>query len=389
MHKRLKKVKCLLVASMCLCILSGCDNEKNSVEKPEGSLVNTSEASEEASSTDASSSDASVLTQEDFINKYAANCELGQYMGIEYTKVKTEVTDEMVQLQVDAFLTGYATDTEQVFTGTTKNGDTVNIDFVGSMDGVEFDGGSSQGAGYDLTLGSGTMIDGFEEQIVGHEVGEVFDIDVTFPDNYGATDLAGKDAVFQITINYILVNNIPEYTDEFVAENTDYDTIVEFEQSIKDNLIESYGQYDNSSNRVAVFNQILENSTFSEIPADETSVLVESAMSDNEMMAANYGYDLDTYIQYSYGMTTEEFEAYITNLAQEYVKEKMIHCAIAKTENIRVSGDEISEYKEMMMTETGYTDEEAFDSIYSYEDVMYYTLAEKVQVYILENANPM
>ena len=146
MKKSIKKIGCALILTMGLSMLSGCGSDE--------------------------------VNQDKYIDKYAGYCALGEYKGVAFDKTQTEVTSEMVQAQVDELLATY-TVSEEATTGTVKNGDVVNIDFVGSIDGVEFEGGSTQGAGYELTIGSGSMIDGFEEQIIGHDVGETFDITIS------------------------------------------------------------------------------------------------------------------------------------------------------------------------------------------------------------------
>ena len=394
MYKGLKKTKYIILAAMCLCLLAGCDNGEDK-KTDRATDATQSDAVSVESSTDVADSvtteqTTEELTQQEFIDKYAAYGKLSDYKGLEYTEAKTEITDEMVQDQVDAFLSAYATETENILVGTTENGDTVNIDFVGSIDGVEFEGGSSNNAGYTLTLGSGTMIEGFEEQIVGHDVGEIFDINVTFPDNYGSTDLAGKDAVFEITINYIINEIVPDYTDEFVAANTEYATIEEFEQSIRDNLAENYAQYDKTVNANVLLEMVISSTTIEGLPDSEVDSMVEGTMTDTEAVAQSYGYDLATYVNLVYGMSSEEeFKNYVHEMATDYVTEKIVICAIAKEENIIVSDEEIADYKAMMMEQTGYSDEATFNSVYPNEEVMYFALAEKVQEFIVANANPI
>ena len=139
------------------------------------------------------------------------------YADITIDASLAEVTDQDITDYINQnILSSFAT-TNQVTDRAAQDGDTVNIDYVGTIDGVAFDGGSDQG--YDLELGSGTFIDGFEEQIVGHTPGETFDVNVTFPENYGSADLAGKAAVFSTTLNYISETVTPEVTDAWVQEN--------------------------------------------------------------------------------------------------------------------------------------------------------------------------
>jgi len=273
--------------------------------------------------------------QEDMIDKYASYCQLGEYKDIAYEKTETEITDEVISSQVNYYLSSYAV-TESVTTGTTKNGDTVNIDFLGTVDGVAFDGGSTDGMGYTLTLGAGTMIDGFEEQIVGHDVGETFDIEVTFPENYGNAELAGVDAVFEITINSIEVSTLPDYNDDFIAANTDYATVAEFEQAITDSIKES----DDSANKTAIIDKIIATTTIEKYPEKEMQKLIDTTIKEVTDEASSYGYDLATYVSARYGMSEEYFRNYVSGVAEDFMQEKIVICAIADAEGITVTEDE-------------------------------------------------
>ncbi|MGN0152727.1 MAG: trigger factor [Wujia sp.] len=355
MNKNMRKLGCALAMAASLTMLGGCGKTK----------------------------------PEDIIDKYGAMCELGDYKGVEYVETRTEITDAMVDSEVNDFLSQYAV-SQEVTEGTAALGDQVNIDFVGYVDGVAFDGGSSNGAGYTLELGSGTMIDGFEEQIVGHDVGETFDIDVTFPDEYPSNpDLAGQPAVFEITLNSITQTILPDYTDEFVASNTDASNIEEYEQSVRDSLASDYTESDANYNKSAIMQVILENATIKEYPEKEMQDLIDSTMNNVQSEADQYGYDLATYIAARYGISSEDsFRDYISGMVEDFMQEKIVICAIAKAENITVSNKEIDAYKKEMMDSTGVSDEDEFGKYYTDEDVMYYTIADKVMDFLLENGTP-
>ncbi len=360
MKKGLKKLGLVMSLTMSLTMLSGCnDNKKGKV------------------------------AVEDMIDKYSTYCVLGDYKGIEYNQTKTVITEDMVQAEIDKMLSQYAT-TTQVTEGTAEMGDTANIDFVGSIDGVEFAGGSSGGAGYDLVLGSGTMIDGFEEQIMGHSVGETFDIYVTFPEDYGNADLNGQHATFSITINYLLEKQYPDYTDSFVASNTSATSVTEYENMVRTNLEESNAASDENYNKAAVMTAVIEAASIKEYPQKELEELINKTVTQVTDEAASSGYDLETYVTVVYGMKSEEaFKEYIGLLAEDYVTEKIVVCAVAKAENITVTEEEIEEYKSNMMESYGITDEKEFDEYYSAEDVAYYALAENVVEFLLENGTPV
>lgn len=359
MKKKFRNLGFTLALAMSLTMLGGCGKKVNGVDTDK------------------------------LINKYSDMCTLGEYKGIEYVETKTVVTDDMIQSEIDGFLSNFAT-TEKKTSGKAVEGDTVNIDFVGSVDGVEFEGGNSNGQGYDLTLGSGNMIEGFEEQIEGHKVGDVFDIDVTFPDEYQSADLAGQDAVFEITLNYISVTKLPDYTDSFVASNTDAANIQELEQSIKEDMEKYYKSTDDNYNKSAVMMAIIEASTIDEYPEKELQDLIDKTIDDVEAAAEGNGYDFETFVTTMYGMATEDaFREYVSDIAEDYVKEKIVVCAIAKAEGITVSKSEVENFKKLMMEENGITDEKKFDEVYSNEDVVFFTLADNVANFLLENGTPI
>jgi len=157
---------------------------------------------------------------------------LGKYKGIEVTKIDTSVSDEEVQKEVDAELKKNA----RIVTkeGSAALSDTVVIDFDGSVDGIPFDGGKSEG--YELELGSHTFIDTFEDQIVGHSAGDEFDVNVTFPEEYAEKSLAGKAAVFAVKLNEVKAHELPELDDEYVSDTTEFDTVDAYKKDILDRL---------------------------------------------------------------------------------------------------------------------------------------------------------
>ena len=325
------------------------------------------------------------VDQQGMIDKYAAYCDLPDYKGLEYTETKSTVTDADVKNKIDSLLQQYATKT-QVKEGTVADGDNVNIDFVGSIDGVEFEGGNSNGAGYDLTLGSGSMIPGFEDGIVGHKVGETFNIKATFPENYGKDELNGKEADFKITINYLTQTELPEYNDAFVASYTDATSILEYEDSVRKDLVEQYEQSDKSQNESAIMQVLVEKTTYNEYPQQEMQDLIDKSIAQQEQAASSYGYSLGDYVTARYGFSDEDsFRQYIQGLAEDFIKEKIAVCAVAKDTGITVTKEEVDNYKKKIMDYYSYEDESKLEENYSSEDIVYYALAEKVVDFLLEN----
>lgn len=324
------------------------------------------------------------VDQQSMIDKYAAYCDLPDYKGLEYEETKTTVTDADVDAKIQSLLNQYATNT-QVKEGTVANGDNVNIDFVGSIDGVEFDGGNSNGAGYDLTLGSGSMIPGFEEGIVGHKIGETFNVKATFPENYGKDELNGKEADFKITLNYKTDSQLPEYNDAFIASYTDATTVLEYEESVRKDLVEQYEKSDKSANESAVMKVLVEKITYNEYPEKEMQDLIDQSISQQEQAASQYGYSLGDYVTARYGFSNEDaFREYVQGLAEDFMKEKIAVCAVAKDAGITVDKAEVDDYKKSVMDYYGY-DESKLKENYSSEDLVYYALAQKVVDYLLEN----
>ncbi len=359
MNKKSKYVVGLMTLAMGLTLLSGCGKEKG-------------------------------MKPEDMVDKYSAMCTLGEYKGVEYVATVTEVTDEMVQAQVDSLLAKYAV-SEPLESGKVQSGDTVNVDFVGTVDGVEFEGGSTQGMGADLTLGQGRMIPGFEEGIIGREVGETFDVDVTFPEVYeNNPDLAGKDAVFKITINSCTRNTYPEYTDEFVASNTDASSKEEYEANTRDSLEEYYNNQNENANRTAIMTVIMNGTTINEYPEQEMQNLVDETVKSVEDEAKSYGYDLETYVMTVYGMASEDsFVDYISGMVEDYLKEKIVVCAIAKAEGIKVTDEDIEAAEKLVMEAYSIETKDELYEQYTADDITYYAIAEKVFTFLIDNGSPV
>ena len=246
-------------------------------------------------------------------------------------------------------LASFATDT-QVTDRAAADGDTVNIDYVGRIDGVAFDGGDSQGNGYDLTLGSGTFIDGFEDQIVGHTPGETFDVTVTFPEGYSdSTDsegntvvLSGKKAVFSVTLNYISEKVLPELTDAWVAENYGESDGVHTVEELKA-LYQKMLYNTNLQN--AIMDDLLANSTFKELPKEVTDYQVNQCLNYYYTMAQYYGYDLDSFLQAAAGYNSaDDLLDAMSDSITEYAREALLYQAVAEAMDIAPTQEQIDTY---------------------------------------------
>lgn len=365
MRKSMRKISKVMVLTLGLTMLAGCGKKDKKVDV------------------------------DGMIDKYAAYCELGEYKGVEYEQTVYEVTDEDFQYQIDLLLSQGATATE-ITDGKTEVGDTVNIDFVGTINGEEFAGGSTEGQGYDVTIGQGRIL--FDDDLAGHKLGETFETEITFPEDYmteediesSGMNLNGQDATFTVTINKITRNILPEYNDEFIAANTNYTTVAEYEENLRKLMEESYANTAKGYNKSSIITVIDENSTVKEYPQQEIQELIDDAVESVQEEAASYGYDLATFIISKYGFASEEsFREYVSSLAENYMKEKILICSVAKAESITVSEDEIKAEKELLMEQNGFNDEKEFDKLYEKEEIAYYALSEKVYDFLLENGVPV
>jgi len=310
--------------------------------------------------------------------------ELCEYTGISIPEDVYEITDESVQTEVDNILYNYATE-KQITDRSIADGDTVNIDYTGSIDGVEFEGGSTDGFGAEVTIGTTEYIDDFLEQLIGHTPGESFNIEVTFPENYGNEELDGKDAVFAITVNYIVEMITPELTDDFVSENLSsyysWNTVAEMEEDIMSNLQSSAMLYD-----VPYYLQeyIVENTTITSLPESLLEYQEKSLIYYYEDYADYYEMDLDEFLSTYAGVsnTDELLEANLddnTETARFY----LIFQAIAEDAGITVTDDDVAAY---FIEYVGVEDYSEYEESYGMPYLKLTVLHQSVMDYIIDKA---
>ncbi|MBP3234571.1 MAG: trigger factor [Eubacterium sp.] len=353
---KFRKVSAVLIGTMVLSALAGCGK------------------SDEASLKDKQ-------------NKYAQYVTLGEYKGVEYTPSNTEVTDEDIQSEIDRLIDDNTIENKD-YKKVATMGDAVNIDYVGSVDGKEFDGGSTQGAGTEITLGSSGYIDNFDEQIVGHKPGDSFDVNVTFPKEYGNEELNGKAAVFATTLNYVVASpTVPKYDDVLVASATDYKTTKEFEQAKREELEKENAETDLEADKSTLIGKVIEASQVSELPEQEVNDRIDSLISNVTESAESNGIDLATYLSY-YGMDEEGFKTQVKTSVETYIREKMIILTIAEKEGISAEDDEVEAKKQELLDQTGMTDIEQLKQAYGYndEDFSYEIVYKKVVDLVYNNA---
>lgn len=262
--------------------------------------------------------------------------EVKDYKGIEVEKVVNPVTDEDINKQLDALREKNVT-VETVDDRAAENGDDVVIDFEGFKDDVAFEGGKAED--FTLSLGSGQFIPGFEDQIVGHNAGEDFDINVTFPDEYQVKELAGAPAVFKIKLKSISKKVMPELDDDMVKDSTEFDTVDEYKADVKKKLEEANEKHADSEVEAKIFDKVIENMT-AEIPQVMFDNRVNEMISELEQRLAPQGISLDLYMQYT-GQTIDTVKKEYAEQAEKQVKLRLALEKIAKLENIEVTEDEL------------------------------------------------
>ena len=262
--------------------------------------------------------------------------EVKDYKGIEVEKVVNPVTDEDINKQLDALREKNVT-VETVDDRAAENGDDVVIDFEGFKDDVAFEGRKAED--FTLSLGSGQFIPGFEDQIVGHNAGEDFDINVTFPEEYQVKELAGAPAVFKIKLKSISKKVMPELDDDMVKDSTEFDTVDEYKADVKKKLEEANEKHADSEVEAKIFDKVIENMT-AEIPQVMFDNRVNEMISELEQRLAPQGISLDLYMQYT-GQTIDTVKKAYAEQAEKQVKLRLALEKIAKLENIEVTEDEL------------------------------------------------
>ena len=257
------------------------------------------------------------------------------YKGIEVEKKVAEVTDAEVDAEVESARKRNAR-TLEITDRAAEMGDIANIDYEGFVDGVAFDGG--KGAGHDLTLGSGQFIPGFEEQIVGKKIGEEFDVNVSFPEEYHAAELAGKAATFKTKLNAIKAEELPALDDEFVKDVSEFDTLDEYKADIKSKMVKRNEAQAESEVENALAEALMEK-LVAEIPEVMFETETENYVRDYDNRLRQSGLDLNTYMKYT-GLTLDALRAQMRPQAERQVKVRLALEKIASLEALTVTEEE-------------------------------------------------
>ncbi len=260
---------------------------------------------------------------------------LPELSGLKAKKKKVEVTDEQVEAELQSERETHARFVEE--DKIAENGDYVTIDFTGYIDDVKFEGGEAQN--YRLELGSHTFIEGFEDQIVGMKKGEEKDVKVTFPENYHAENLKGKPALFKVTLNKVEKKELPEIDDKFVSDTTEFESLKEYKNSIKENLEKIAEEHAERDYEVALLDEIAEKSNI-DVPSSMVEHEVEHIIEDFKHRLSHQGMDINNYLEYV-GKDLETFKEERKNDAEKNIKTRLVLQKLISENNITVTSEEL------------------------------------------------
>ena len=372
-----KFITTITVLALSASVLAGCGKSADSGESTQAATESSTETGTQAETgteTVEYGDDAYVdgINVGDYVT-------LGEYKGIEVTAEAPAVTDEYLQSYIDYVLQSNMVTTD-ITDRAVQNGDFTNIDYEGKIDGVAFDGGTAQG--YDLEIGSGSFIPGFEDGLIGAAIGETRDVTVTFPESYPSEEVAGKEAVFTVTVNSIHTETIPELTDELVKGlEGNCSTVDEYRQYAYELLMEDEQSTHDSNVQMDVLAKIVEGSEFKEPPAEMVKRYYDRIKANMSSYAAMYGYDLESFMAAT-GSSEEQLQESAEQASREIIAMK----AIADAENLNVTDEDMDEELAKNAGDYGYEDVEEYKKALDLKGYKEYMMTEKVLSFLFDNA---
>lgn len=357
----MKRILSLLLVSCMLLSFASCSSGNSGEDEIE------SGGSEETATEGSESYDYSPAGYDYMSADLDSMVKLGTYTGIQVIKEDGELTDEEFQNELDALLDSYSY-TEQITDRVVAEGDTVNVDYSGYRDGVQFEGGTSQGSTVTVSANSG-YIPGFAEAFEGRNPGDEFSFNVTFPEDYGNAELQGVEVEFKAKVNYICGDWIvPELNDEFVSENFGYSNVDEFKISYRGTIQKKKDYYVENTAYTTLWQQIVDNAEIISYPEEEVDRIYNENRSYYELSAEYYGVDYDTFINHYMNMTDEDMK----EESRSYVKEDLVMYKLIKDLGITISDEEYNEGLEFFASYYGMTSDELVS--YYGKDTIYTTI---------------
>ena len=319
-------------------------------------------------------------------NKYSkcAVVDKAAYTDIEYVPASREVTDDDVQSSIDSFCNDNS-ETSEDKTSAIKDGDKVNVDYVETISGTEKDSKT----GYSLTIGNNTLGDGSDDQLIGSKAGDVKEITVTYPDDYSDTTVAGLTATYKVTVNYISVTTVPEYTDALVkkASGGEYTTTDAYTEHLREDLQTDKDKSADDEDRTSVLKAVEEKVTFDKYPEDEIKTYIQTTVDNAKQNAENYGIDFSTYMAYFYGCSDEAaFLEKLHTIVESVMKEKIVVSCIALDNNLIADDADVKAYRAKVVEENDLESDEDVDKYYSEDDLNFYATEENVLDFLMKRA---
>lgn len=319
-------------------------------------------------------------------NKYSkcAVVDKAAYTDIEYVPASREVTDDDVQSSIDSFCNDNS-ETSEDKTNAIKDGDKVNVDYVETISGTEKDSKT----GYSLTIGNNTLGDGSDDQLIGSKAGDVKEITVTYPDDYSDTTVAGLTATYKVTVNYISVTTVPEYTDALVKKATDgeYTTTDAYTKHLREDLQADKNKDADDEDKASVLKAVEEKVTFDKYPEEEIKTYIQTTVNNAKQNAENYGIDVSTYLTYFYGASDEA--AFLDKLhtsVENVMKEKIVVSCIALDNNLLADDADVKAYRAKVVEDNNLENDSDVDKYYTEDDLVFYATEENVLDFLMKRA---
>lgn len=378
----MKKKAVVAMLIMCMAVSAAACGKSSDTEKTTTETTDTKDSEDsEKDSTDtdtkeAASSEGKRLVSVKDVSKYVT---IGEYKGLELTRTSQSVTDDDVQAEINYNLEDNGTEVKD---GTVENGDTVTINFTGTIDGKEFDGGSAED--YELVVGDGEMIDGFEDGIVGMKSGETKELDLTFPDDYYEESVAGKAVVFKVTLQKF--TRPAELTDEWVAENTEYKTVDEYRAAVKTQLEDTAVQTADYELYSDAWNEVQAASEIKDYPKEDVDAAKKSYQELNEKYVKDAGMEMADFLE-SQGMSEEDYESECQQYAESKVEQNLIVQGIMDAEGLSIDDEETQKLKDDLIEEYGFASIDEMIETYGEQEVNESLALLRVERFIVDNAN--
>ena len=378
----MKKKAVVAMLIMCMAVSATACGKSSDTEKTTTETTDTKDSEdskEDSTDTDTKETDSSEgnrLVSVKDVSKYVT---IGEYKGLELNRTSQSVTDDDVQAEINYDLEDNGTEVKD---GTVENGDTVTINFTGTIDGKEFDGGSAED--YELVVGDGEMIDGFEDGIVGMKSGETKELDLTFPDDYYEESVAGKAVVFKVTLQKF--TRPAELTDEWVAENTEYKTVDEYRAAVKTQLEDTAVQTADYELYSDAWNEVQAASEIKDYPKEDVDAAKKSYQELNEKYVKDAGMEMADFLE-SQGMSEEDYESECQQYAESKVEQNLIVQGIMDAEGLSIDDEETQKLKDDLIKEYGFASIDEMIETYGEQEVNESLALLRVERFIVDNAN--